>query len=132
MKKLLLPLLFFTACHLNAAGRHPLDEYAGRYTFPEGVMVKEVMVSVENGALVLVSPLCTTILVKDGEDNFSIPSFKGTAVFKRDANKKVTSLTIAMQQLKLDGIRDANEVTVPAPEPVPIIIIWESKFLNAV
>lgn len=86
-----------------------LNDFVGKYKFPEGSIVTEVTVSMEGDGLVMGSSVGNSALVKTGEDQFSITAFEGTAQFKRDANKKVTGVSInaggyALEGTKSDGI----------------------------
>jgi len=131
MKTILLLISFIFCVSLSAFSQESLEQYSGKYQFPDGNMIKEVFVTLENGSLVISSAFCNALLVKDAGDNFTIPAFKGTAVFKRDQSKKVTSVTIALKDLKLDGIKDEAAPTEQASPALPIIILWENKFLSA-
>ncbi|MGV3595152.1 MAG: hypothetical protein ACO1NK_07880 [Sediminibacterium sp.] len=86
-----------------------LQDFVGKYKFPEGSIVAEVTVSVEGAGLVMGSSIGNSALVKIGEDLFSITAYDGSAQFKRDANKKVIGVSInaggyALEGTKSDGI----------------------------
>ena len=86
-----------------------LQDFVGKYKFPEGSIVTEVTVSMEGGGLVMGSAVGNSALVKIGEDLFSITAYEGSAQFKRDANKKVIGVSInaggyALEGTKSDGI----------------------------
>lgn len=86
-----------------------LQDFVGKYKFPEGSIVTEVTVSVEGAGLVMGSSVGTSALVKIGEDLFSITAYDGSAQFKRDTNKKVIGVSInaggyALEGTKSDGI----------------------------
>ena len=86
-----------------------LQDFVGKYKFPEGSIVSEVTVSVEGTGLVMGSSVGNSALVKIGEDLFSITAYDGSAQFKRDANKKVIGVSInaggyALEGTKSDGI----------------------------
>lgn len=86
-----------------------LQDFVGKYKFPEGSIVAEVTVSVEGAGLVMGSSIGTSALVKIGEDLFSITAYDGSAQFKRDSNKKVIGVSInaggyALEGTKSDGI----------------------------
>lgn len=86
-----------------------LQDFVGKYKFPEGSIVAEVTVSIEGSGLVMGSSIGNSALVKIGEDLFSITAYDGSAQFKRDANKKVIGVSInaggyALEGTKSDGI----------------------------
>lgn len=86
-----------------------LQDFVGKYKFPEGSVVSEVSVSIEGEVLVMGSSIGTSTLVKIGEDLFSITAYDGSAQFKRDTNKKVIGVSInaggyALEGTKSDGI----------------------------
>jgi len=86
-----------------------LQDFVGKYKFPEGSIVAEVSVSMEGEGLVMGSSIGTSTLVKIGEDLFSITAYDGSAQFKRDTNKKVIGVSInaggyALEGTKSDGI----------------------------
>ena len=86
-----------------------LQDFVGKYKFPEGSVVSEVSVSIEGEGLVMGSSIGTSTLVKIGEDLFSITAYDGSAQFKRDTNKKVIGVSInaggyALEGTKSDGI----------------------------
>lgn len=86
-----------------------LQDFVGKYKFPEGSVVSEVTVSVEGAGLVMGSSIGNSTLVKIGEDLFSITAYDGSAQFKRDTNKKVIGVSInaggyALEGTKSDGI----------------------------
>ena len=86
-----------------------LQDFVGKYKFPEGSVVSEVSVSIEGEGLLMGSSIGTSTLVKIGEDLFSITAYDGSAQFKRDTNKKVIGVSInaggyALEGTKSDGI----------------------------
>jgi len=75
----------------------------GKYKFPDGSIVTEVVVSMEGEGLIMGSSVGNSTLVKTGEDLFSITAYDGTAQFKRDANKKVIGVNINAGGYVLEG-----------------------------
>lgn len=111
MKKLMmLCLLLSAAVFVQAQAKDStLNDFVGKYKFPEGSIVAEVVVSMEGDGLVMGSSVGNSTLVKTGEDLFSITAYDGTAQFKRDANKKVIGVNInaggyVLEGTKSDGI----------------------------
>jgi len=82
-----------------------LQQYVARYKFPEGSVIEEVTVALENGAMTMTSSAGVSALEKLEEDMYTIVSFQGTAKFNRDANKKITGVTINARGYLLEGIK---------------------------
>lgn len=82
-----------------------LQQYAGKYKFPEGSVVAEVTVILDGGNLTMSSPVGTSPLEKKEEDVFVITQFQGTAKFNRDASKKIIGVTINAGGYLLEGTR---------------------------
>lgn len=111
MKRLFL-LLFLVVPVLTAIAQTPaptpppdppLEDYVGKYVFPDGSVVPEVEVALADGALSMHSNAGSSSLTKLGVDSFSIVEFNGTAVFKRGEDKKVKSVHIEAAGYILDG-----------------------------
>ena len=109
MKKLF--FLFFaivwsiTAFSQQAPADSTFQQYTGKYKFPEGSVVAEVMVMLEGGNLTMSSSVGTSPLEKKEEDVFVITQFQGTAKFNRDASKKIIGITINAGGYLLEGTR---------------------------
>ncbi len=111
MKKLMMLCLLLSAVAFVQAQTKDstLNDFVGKYKFPDGSVVTEVIVSMEGEALVMGSSVGNSPLVKTGEDQFSITAFDGTAQFKRDSNKKIIGVNInaggyVLEGTKSDGI----------------------------
>jgi len=131
MKKLLLTFLFIAGVFVYCHSQDTLRQYSGKYNFPEGSVVREITLSVENNTLMLGSLLGSASLIKETEDSFTLPAFNGMAVFKRDSNKKITNITIDISGLKLEGTKDTESINGQGTSSdKPIIIIWETKLLT--
>ena len=132
MKKVLFTLFFIAGFFVYVYSQNSLQQYAGKYNFPEGSVVREITVSVENNLLMMGSLVGTANLIKENDDSFTMPALNGIAMFKRDNNKKITHVTIDVMGLKLEGTKDSE---IAAGEggsgDKPIIIIWERKFLTS-
>jgi hypothetical protein len=103
MKKMffLLAVCIFTGVALYA--QDSLKVYVGKYKFPEGSVVPEIEVFLENGSLMFKSNMGNTAIERNGGDEFSIPAYSGTATFTRNEAKKITGLHIEAQGTILDG-----------------------------
>lgn len=82
-----------------------LQDFVGKYKFPDGSVVTEVVVSMEGEGLVMSSSVGNSTLVKTGEDQFSITAYDGTAQFKRDTNKKIIGVNINAGGYVLEGTK---------------------------
>ncbi len=116
MKKLFF-LFFAIVCSITAFSQQtPSDstfqQYAGKYKFPEGSVVTEVMVMLEGGNLTMSSSVGTSPLEKKEEDVFVITQFQGTAKFNRDASKKIIGITINAGGYLLEGSRTEEGLTL--------------------
>lgn len=119
MKKGFLAFLMLAFIVTVHAQDSTLQEYTGKYKFPDGSVVTEIDVTLENGILTSNSTAGTSTLEKLGTDSFSVVSFQGVAVFKRDDNKKITKVVIDAMGYHLEGTKDpANAVTHRRPEAI--------------
>lgn len=107
MKKLLLSFVLALGFSLGAAAQADttLNAYVGKYKFPEGSVVSEVVVAIEAGGLTMGTAVGTSTLVKVETDVFTITQYQGTATFKRDENKKVVGVSINAMGYLLEGTR---------------------------
>jgi hypothetical protein len=106
MKKLFLPLLMLAFIVTVHAQDSTLQEYTGKYKFPDGSVVTEIDLTIENGILTSNSTAGTSTLEKLGTDSFSVVSFQGVAIFKRDDNKKIAKVVIDAMGYHLEGAKD--------------------------
>lgn len=81
----------------------PLEDYVGKYVFPDGSPVPDVDVVLSSGTLMMNSAAGNSSLVQLGIDSFSIVEFSGTAVFRRGDDKKVQMVHIEAMGYILDG-----------------------------
>ncbi len=113
MKKIFLLSLLCAGICLIANAQEPADssaqQYLGKYKFPDGSVILEANVSIENGALTMTSSAGTSPLVKKADDLYTIVNFQGTAKFNRDANKKITGVSILAMGYELEGTRTDAE-----------------------
>jgi len=115
MKKTLLGFImagFFTCAYAQADS---LQEYTGKYTFPDGSVVPEVEVILTDSVLSMVSVAGESILVPDVKDRFLIISFDGWAVFGRNESGKITAVHIEAGGYVLDGKKEENTDGVFVP-----------------
>jgi hypothetical protein len=107
MKKLLsLAFALCTFFFVNAQNLSPADslqEYTGKFKFPDGSPVTEVNVTIENGSLMASSAMGGSELKRRDGDVFDIVAYGGTATFKRNGDKKVNKLQIQVNDLDMEG-----------------------------
>jgi len=105
-----------------------LKQFVGTYKFPDGSVVTEITVAIEDTSLTMSSSVGTTLLEKKGEDLYLIIQYQGTAKFNRDANKKVVGVSIDAMGYQLEGTKaDAvalmNKLKIPAIANKPLLLV---------
>ena len=105
MKKVFLFILGFIAFNTAMAQTDSLQQYTGKYTFPDGSPVKEITVVLESGVLTAQSAMGNTELRRTEGDVFDIVAFGGTATFKRNTEKKVIAVQIVVGDVNIEGTR---------------------------
>lgn len=108
MKKLLLTLtvLFVTTIATHAQTDSLLQQYTGKYVFPDGSPVKEIGVIIQEGVLTATSVMGNSELRKtENKDVFEIVAFAGTATFKRNEAAKVNGVQIQVQDVNMEGTK---------------------------
>ena len=113
MKKILVSVLaslFIIAINgqTDPAPKPPLEDFVGKYIFPDGSVVPDVTVTLDGSALTMASSAGTSALTESGRDSFTIVEFSGTAVFKRGDDKKVNGVHIEAMGYVLDGQKQNN------------------------
>lgn len=108
MKKLFLTLFVIIAgfsmnAQTDPAPKPPLADFVGKYVFPDGSVVPEVDVALDNNVLTMTSAAGSSVLTELGVDSFQIVEFSGIAVFKRGEDKKVNAVHIEAMGYVLDG-----------------------------
>lgn len=87
------------------------QQYVGNYKFPEGSVVTEVTVAIEDTVLTMTSSAGSSLLEKQSEDFYTIVQYQGTAKFNRDANKKIIGVSIVAMGYELEGTKEQPAVT---------------------
>ena len=107
MKKLQFTLfMLFGFIVANAQTDSLLQQYTGKYVFPDGSPVKEIGVIIQEGVLTATSVMGNSELRKtENKDVFEIVAFAGTATFKRNAEAKVNGLQIQVQDVNMEGTK---------------------------
>ena len=117
MKKIILFILasiFIISVNAQSdpAPKPPLEDFVGRYVFPEGSVVPDVTVVLSGDALNMSSAAGSSVLSELGKDSFAIVEFNGTSVFKRGEDKKVNAVHIEAQGYVLDGQKQSSGARV--------------------
>ena len=116
MKKILLFVFALTGSFILYAQQTPstdsLKEYTGKYKFPEGSVVTEVNIVLENGILQATSMMGNSELKKIEKDLFEVVAYSGTAQFKRGQEGKVNGVKIEVDDLILDGTKSEESITL--------------------
>ena len=127
MKKgLLFCCLFVCLVTVSQAQQNPapapkdstLQQYVGKYKFPDGSVVAEVTVAVEDGALTMTSSAGTSALEKKSDDVYVIVQFQGTAKFNRNADRKITGVSIEAMGYQLEGTKSEGTIAMRKMYPV--------------
>lgn len=108
MKKIFLSSLLILVSFIvvNAQQDSLLQKYTGKYKFPEGSVVSEINVTIENGILTATSAMGATELRKtDTENVFEIVVYGGTANFKKDTVGKIATLQILVGDINIEGTK---------------------------
>jgi hypothetical protein len=109
MKKLLLFLLI-AVISVTTNAQDSLQQYVGKYIFPDGSVVPDVEVTINDGALIMSSVAGISSLVRSGVDSFTVTEFSGLAVFKRGDDKKVIGVYIDAAGYILEGKKQDNGI----------------------
>lgn len=112
MRKLMLSFFAISlTCIVAAQQDSTLQQYTGKYKFPEGSVVTEVTVALENGVLLANSPMGSSELKKTEADVFEIVAYGGTATFKRTEGK-VSGVQMIVGDMILEGTKQETTVSL--------------------
>ena len=92
MKKFFLLLMVLTSFFSVNAQTDTLQQYTGKYKFPDGSPVTEITVSLDSTVLMANSAMVSSELRKTEGDVFEIVAYGGTATFKRNAENKISGV----------------------------------------
>lgn len=112
MKKLFLSLIVSISLLAVSAQADTLQQYTGKYVFPEGSIVPSVDVTLADGALSMSSSAGTSALTQLGVDSFEVVQFAGIAVFKRNEAGVVNAVHIEAGGYILDGQKQSNGIWI--------------------
>ena len=93
MKKIIVSILaslFIVAINAQTepAPKPPLEDFVGKYVFPDGSVVPDVTVTLDGSALTMASSEGKSALTEMGRDSFSIVELSGKDVFNRADYKR--------------------------------------------
>jgi len=80
-----------------------LQEYTGKYKFPDGSIIAEVTVTLDSGILHGYSDMGSSELKKITKDTFEVVAYGGFATFKRDSTGKIISVHIIVGDTNIEG-----------------------------
>lgn len=124
MKKFTLLLSIGIVYCISVKAQDSLQHYVAKYKFPQGSMVTEVDVVLDNGVLMVNSTMGNAAIERSTGDEFTMPSYNGTVVFIRNEAKKITGIKINVMNISLEGSREQKENGI-IKMPVPI---YQSTF----
>jgi hypothetical protein len=105
---ILFSFLFISASAQSEPSKPTLEDYVGKYVFPEGSVVPDVTVTLSGNALSMSSVQGSSALVQQGIDTFQITEFSGIAIFKIGDDKKVNGVHIEAMGYVLDGRKESS------------------------
>ncbi|MBY0482480.1 MAG: hypothetical protein K2Q21_14080 [Chitinophagaceae bacterium] len=114
MKKIAYLFIAFLAIgfSVKAQDKDSLQQYIGKFTFPEGNIVSYVTVTLEAGKLNFSSDKGTGTLEKIAADSFNIPEYQGTAKYVRSADSKITGVVIDVMGYHLEGTKEIPAIAL--------------------
>ncbi|MDZ4795456.1 MAG: hypothetical protein SGI83_14340 [Bacteroidota bacterium] len=120
MKKTFLSLFLLFVVFVVQAQTDSLQKYTGKYKFPDGSPVTEIIVSVDNGLLMASSAMGSTEFKPTSTvDVFEVVAYGGTATFKRK-EEKVVSLQILVGDVNMEGTKTEDLSIVSLVSVVPV------------
>ena len=120
MKKIVLSLvIIFAFLAGNAQTDSTLQQYTGKYKFPDGSPVTEITITVENDILMAASAMGSSEFRKTSTaDVFEVVAFSGTATFKRTEGK-VTGVQILVGDVNMEGTKTEGIAVARFSQKIP-------------
>lgn len=106
MKKLCFTLSILVSVYIVSAQNTPADtlqQYTGKYKFPDGSVVTEVALVLDNGVLKASSAMGSSDLRMTEGDIFEIVAYSGTATFKRNPEGKISGVQMVIGDINIEG-----------------------------
>ena len=115
MKKILFSLFVLLAfSSIKAQTDSTLQEFTGKFKYPEGSPFTEITTVIDNGILMANSSLGSSEFKKtDTKDVFDIVAYSGVATYKRNAEGKITTLRIQVQDIDVEGAKSDGAFREP-------------------
>lgn len=111
MNKIVAIIAFAFAFSLSALAQDaPLDNYIGKYNFPEGSPVTSVELKVVDGVLMGESQMGPATFKRIEKDMFAVIEHNAVAEFKRNADGKVISVTVTVDTLVMEGTKEGTAI----------------------
>jgi len=136
MKKILFLLFAVTAVLVLHAQQTPqsdtLQQYTGKYKFPDGSVVTEIAVALENSVLMANSVMGSSELRKTEGDKFEVVAYGGLATFKRNTEGKISGVQIIVGDIILEGTKiEGIMINFYAASFLPIVSLYKGKIRQA-
>lgn len=132
MKKIFFLLFAITSVLILHAQQTPqpdtLQQYTGKYKFPDGSVVTEITVTLENGVLMANSVMGSSELRKTEGDMFEVVAYGGLATFKRNAEGKISGVQILVGDITLEGTKtEGMTINLYAASFLPIVSLYNDR-----
>ena len=99
MKKIFLSMVAVFGFLILQAQADSLQQYTGKFKFPDGSPVAEITMTVESGILMAASAMGSTEFKPTGTvDVFEVVAYGGTATFKKKEGKVIGVQIICFQE----------------------------------
>lgn len=82
-----------------------LQEFTGKYKFPDGGPISELSIVIDKGALWANSAAGNSELRRTQGDVFEVIAYSGYATFKRSAEGKVNGIKVELEDLLMEGTK---------------------------
>jgi len=105
MKYFFLSLLVIIGFLPVNAQADSLQQYTGKYKFPDGSVVTEIIVTLDSTVLTANSAMGSSELKKTEGDIFEIVAYGGIATFKRNAENKISGVQILVGDINMEGTK---------------------------
>ncbi len=125
MKQLILFSILSLHFLTGNAQTDSLQQYTGKYKFPDGSPVTEMTLTLENGVLLGNSVMGSSEFRKTEGDVFEIVAYSGTATFKRNTESKITSVRIVVGSIDMEGTKTEGVAVSLIEHPLARSLKWK-------
>jgi hypothetical protein len=105
MKKLFLSLIVLAGFLTVNAQTDSLQQYTGKYKFPDGSPVTEITVTLDSTTLTANSAMGSSELKRTEGDVFEVVAYGGIATFKRNAENKISGVQVQVGDINMEGTK---------------------------